>query len=404
MHFSSSITIVGGGIVGCALAYELSRHGYRNIIVIEKNKSIPGLNQSSRNGGVIHAGVYYPRDVEPLKAQLCVEGNALLYEFLEKYNLPHKRTGKLILAVTERDEEYLEYVLRIAQENGVVGVERLTAKQVKKIEPNVDGIRCALFVPSTGSAALGPLLECMKALAEECGVKFLCGSLVKSISSRENSFSLEIETSNETITLNTDFLINAAGLYADEIAKMVNSDVLYEIIPTRGELYKYNSARRSGIGISGMHLYQAPFCYYTDTGEVTNEPVKEVHQLLVAGKVTKTLGVHLSPCFDFTNGTYVLANTVTVGPLKTFGKGKEDYETGLRSPADYVNRVRPFFPHLREDDLELHFSGIMAVLKGKTDFVIERDKKYSSCIHLVGMDSPAWTSCLAIARYVREMI
>lgn len=100
----ASITIIGGGVVGCAIAYELSRNGHKSILVIERNETIPGLNQSSRNGGVIHSGLYYPQDIEPLKAALCVEGNHLMYEFCARYNLPHRKTGKLITATTPRGD------------------------------------------------------------------------------------------------------------------------------------------------------------------------------------------------------------------------------------------------------------------------------------------------------------
>ena len=123
------ITIIGGGVCGCAVAYELSKLPLGDIALLERNPKIRGENQSSRNSGVIHAGIYYSRDKEPMKARFCVEGNRLLYEFCEEYGIPHKRTGKLVVATNPMEEEYLEDTLRIAQENGVPGVERIDGKK-----------------------------------------------------------------------------------------------------------------------------------------------------------------------------------------------------------------------------------------------------------------------------------
>src|SRR5207237_459838 len=106
---NTSIAIIGGGIIGCAIAYELSANGYQQITLFERNNTIPGLNQSSRNGGIIHSGVFYPKDTEPLKATLCVEGNALMHSFAKKHNLPHKKMGKLIVAADAADEEYIDF-------------------------------------------------------------------------------------------------------------------------------------------------------------------------------------------------------------------------------------------------------------------------------------------------------
>ena len=152
-----------------------------------------------------------------------------------------------------------------------------------------------------------------------------------------------------------------------------------------------------------MHLYPSPFCYDNETKEVVNEKPEKLLELLKAGKVTKTLGSHVSPAFTRNGEEWSITKVTGVGPLKTMGTGKEDYETNFHPNIDFVNKVKSYFPNLREEDLRPKFSGIMAILKGKTDFVIERDKKYPQCIHLVGMDSPAWTASLAIAEYVYKI-
>jgi len=196
--------------------------------------------------------------------------------------------------------------------------------------------------------------------------------------------------------METEFLINSAGLFSDEIARMVNPENSYEIVAARGEIMQFDSSMRKDIALRGIHLYSTPYFYDNETKQIADITSDQIHKSLKQGNVTKTLGVHLSPVLD--------GRTVTVGPLKTLRVGKNDYTTNLQLPRMYIDQVHKIFPNLRVSDLRPKFSGIMAVLKGKTDFVIEKDQKYENCIHLVGMDSPAWTSCLAIARYVREMV
>lgn len=403
MEKQYSIVIVGGGIVGLAIAYELSSHGHNNICVIERNTTVTGLNQSTRNGGVIHSGLYYPQDTEPLKAKLCVEGVPLMYEFCAKYGLPHKKTGKLVLASNAGEEECIDFFHQVGIENGVE-VRRITSIEAKNMEPNIGQVTMALHVPSTGSVALIPLLEKLKELAEANGVTFLLGTKVAEIQTHGAAVTVSAETVSGLQIIQSELLINAAGLYADNIAKMINPNVQYEIAPARGELSRFRPGLRSDIALNGMHLYPAPFFYFNDTKEIAALPLAELRKLLKEGKVTKTLGAHVSPAFENVDGKYVMGNIATVGPLKSLHGGKENYDTDLKKPEDYLQKVHHYFPNLKPGDLEPHYTGIMAVLKGFTDFTIKKDDTCPQCINLIGMDSPAWTACLAIAKHVRESL
>ena len=127
------ISIIGGGVIGCAVALEISKHVRSDIVVIEKNPQINGENQSSRNSGVVHAGIYYPKDIGPLKAKLCVEGNRLIYDFCKENSIPCIKTGKLIIATDKLEEEYLYDVLDTGRDNGVPDLQILEDKRYKKI-------------------------------------------------------------------------------------------------------------------------------------------------------------------------------------------------------------------------------------------------------------------------------
>lgn len=398
------VIIAGGGVVGCAIAYELGRNKAGNVLVLERNETVPGINQSSRNGGVIHSGIYYPNKVEPLKARLCVDGNELMYSFCRHFDVPHKQNGKLILATSSHDEEYLKFFFHVGEENGVIGLKMLTGKEARRLEPNLsENVTMAIHVPTCGSVALDPLVIKLQTIASEYGVSFQTATKILAVTPEGDGFSLTVKRKDEETTLYCETLINAAGLYSDDIAKMVNDATTYEIEGTRGELAEYVSGIHPDTTTSGMHLYPAPFCYDNETKETVNASPTELIQLLKKGKITKTLGAHISPVFTKDAGEWSLTKTMSVGPLKNIGHGKEDYTTNAHPMNDYVNKVKTYFPNLQAVNLLPRFTGIMAVLKGKTDFVIERDKNYSNCINLVGMDSPALTASLAIAKYTYKL-
>ncbi|MGH7245806.1 MAG: NAD(P)/FAD-dependent oxidoreductase [Candidatus Levyibacteriota bacterium] len=405
MKKTSSIMIIGGGIVGCAVALELSEKGWKNITVVERNKTIPGLNQSSTNEGTIHSGIYHPKSVMPLKAKLSAEGNRLMYKFLKKHHLPYKKIGKLIIATNVFEESYLDFFLSIGKENGVARVKKISGEKAKKLEPNLGNVTAALRVPSTGSSSPDALIRKVKELAEKNGVRFLLQTTATVIKPAKKQIELTLQTSRGKKTLLSDFLINSAGLYSDEIAKMINPKSPYVIEPARGEFYAYDSQKaRSNIKVN-MHIYQPPYCYTTKNGnmEILKIPASRLKTRLKKGDVIITAGVHISPAYAKKRDRYGL-NKITISPLKTTGLGKGNYKTKLHPAKDYITKINYFFPHLTASDIKKDHTGIMSPLKNHRDFVIEKDKKFPNCINLIGMESPAWTSCFAIAKYVETLI
>src|SRR5512138_1400784 len=123
MAVDVEFAIIGGGVIGRAIALALRRRGETNVAVIERCPRDRVDNQSTRNSGVIHAGIYYKRANQPKKARFCVEGNRLLYEFCAEHRVPHARTGKLVVATCEREEPYLLDVFETALDNRVPDVE-----------------------------------------------------------------------------------------------------------------------------------------------------------------------------------------------------------------------------------------------------------------------------------------
>ena len=379
-------TIIGAGAVGTAIARELSEEYPGEIFVVEKNQSPRGENQSSRNSGVVHAGVYYNRDTEPQRAKFCVEGNRLMYEFCDRYKVPCKAVGKLIVATNEEEDKTLDEYLQRAVNNGVPGVRKITGDEAKKMEPNVNACS-ALHLPTSGIVDPVEFVDRLRGTAVGNGANFLYSTGVVDVAAKDDCFDIKVKTSDgQHYSFESSILVNAAGLFSDEVAKMINPENTFEINPLRGEAMKFYKTRRPTIGMAGMNVYPAPY-FYTAAD----------------GTRRRTVGVHLTPTFD-ENGE--IGKTVTVGPGIVTKVSREDYSSSL--PLNFFHdRVVKFFPDLQSDDLELHQAGILAQLKGKSiqaDFVIEPDKKYPNAIQLVGIDSPGLTSSLAIAKYVRTLI
>ena len=392
--------VIGAGSVGCAIAYTLSQS--RQVLLIEQEPQIPSDNQSTRNSGVIHAGIYYEQNRSPLKASLCVKGNAMLYDFCQQYDdaVPCKMTGKLVIAASESEIPFLKYTRDIGLENHVPGLRLLNRSEMCALEPNVSGI-AALLVPTSGVIDPAAYVKKLRLLAEARGAFVLTGTKVIAAS---HPGTLTVESNGSTYPVEANHIINAAGLYSDEVARLINPRSAYVITPVRGEIAKFNHRKRSDISMRGMNVYPVFTGYENDTGRNVKASLEEFLSLESRGKITRTVGVHITPTFDTASSTPLLGATAIVGPLKSVDVGKKDYTTHLKDTDIYYDRIRGFFPHIRKEDISLHYTGIMAVPAGHSDFIIERDPEVRRCIHLIGIDSPGLTASLAIGEYVGNML
>jgi L-2-hydroxyglutarate oxidase LhgO len=386
MSAEVDITIVGAGVIGCAVARELAQAG-REIFVLEKNSGITrGENQSSRNSGVIHAGLYYDRSLRPLKAGLCVEGNHLLYRFCEQHGIPFRQTGKLVVAANEAEAAVLETYRARAIENGVP-VQRVTGVWAGELEPCVRAA-AALLLPTSGIINPTVLVHKLHLFAMEKGAQFLTGTRVTNIQPQHDGLAVEIEyRDGARDTFMTKLLINAAGLYADEVARMVQPASIYQIDPIRSETMKFYRSKRQDLKLQGMNVYPTPHQFTTPQGTYFS------------------VGVHLTPTLTTDSpGGSAIGPEVTVGPLSRPAGHKEEYGGGYQAADVFLNQVRSFFPGLQEGDLMPHQTGIQARLAGYQDWVIEFSDNERRCLNLLGIDSPGLTGSLAIARHVKELL
>ncbi len=386
MSYTVEITVVGAGVVGCAIARELARTG-REVVLVEKNPGVTrGENQSSRNSGVIHAGLYYDRDTRPLKSRLCVAGNRMLYRFCEEHGVPARQTGKLIVAASETERESLEIYRRRAVENGVP-VQLLNTVQVCQREPRVQAV-AALLLPTSGIVDPAALVARLHHLAGGCGVQVFPETRVVKLAPAPEGIAVTLEyRDGARDTYRSRIVVNAAGLYSDDIARLLDPASPYRVDPVRSEAMKFYRTRRPELFLKGMNIYPTPRRVTTDRGAYF------------------TVGVHLTPTLDSAaSGRDTLGATVTVGPLNRAARDKSDYGGPYRPETVFLDAVRPFFPGLQAGDLEPHQVGIQARLAGHQDWVIEFSPATRRCLNLLGIDSPGLTGSLAIARYVRRML
>ena len=378
------IAIIGAGVIGCAVAWKLSQlYKNRSIFVFERNPGVTeGENQSTRNSGVIHSGIYYDTETRPNKVQFCVEGNKQLYLFCSKYRVPTAKTGKLIVATTEDEESVLEVYLKRAKDNGVKGVMILTRKQINAREPNIRA-RAGLLVPSAGIVDPASLIYRLYTLAANEGVHFLNCTTVVNLVASSGCVDLAVKYRDGRMEdVRSRMVINCAGVEADRICRMLNPTLKYELDPVRGESYKFYTHKRPELHLSGMNIYPTPESVDTPFG------------------THFTVGVHLTPTFEDLDYPGRIGTTFTVGPKLVPVQDRDQWIETPLPPSVFYHKVRRYFPGIKEQDLSFHQMGLQARLKGEEDFILLRDLKSGPAIHLLGIDSPGLTSCLSIAQAV----
>jgi L-2-hydroxyglutarate oxidase LhgO len=352
------VAIVGAGVTGLASARAIAAAGY-STCVLERHPR-PGMETSTHNSGVIHAGIYYPTGT--LKARLCVEGRRLMYEFCRAHHVPHRKCGKLIVAHEPSEIDGLEALEQRGIANGVEGLALVDRAFITAREPAVNAV-AALWSAETGIVNAEELVKALLKSTADLGVAFLPGTRI--VGADLDAGGVRLTTERETI--HARVVVNAAGLYADDVSALLGGEA-FTIHPARGEYAELVPAKR--------HL---------------------VKGLVYPPPETHGLGVHL---------VKTTGGQVWLGPTVRFQSRKDDYEDG-RLPLEYFEKaVSRLIDGVTVDDLRMSGSGIRAKLHPESvafaDFLIRRDRENPCVVQAAGIESPGLTSCLAVGNLVRD--
>jgi len=254
------ITIIGGGIVGTATALSILRDKSVKLLLLETESSL-AAHQTGNNSGVIHSGLYYKPG--SLKAENCITGREMMYAFCQEHSLTFDKCGKIVVATNEEEVPALNMLEERGKANGLTGIKRINAEEIKEYEPHVNGID-GLFVPQTGIVDYIAVTNKYADLIREKGGEIKTNS--KLVSVKRNGKDLILFTENDEYR--TKFVVNCGGLQSDRIAKLFGVDPKLQIIPFRGEYYKLKkekqylvknfdiSCSRSAISFSWSSFYQ----------------------------------------------------------------------------------------------------------------------------------------------------
>ncbi|MDA1001383.1 MAG: L-2-hydroxyglutarate oxidase [bacterium] len=387
--------IAGGGILGLSAAMALSRrHPGKRFLVLEKEPA-PGLHQSGRNSGVIHAGIYYRPG--SMKARMSVAGGEAMVAFAKEHGIPHEICGKVVVATSAAEIPRLEELHKRGEANGVRGIEAIGPERLREIEPHAQGVR-ALRVPSTGIIDYSAVVQSYLRLFREAGGEFKPDTAVRGIV--KNGGELIIETTAGDFPAR--FLINCAGLHADRIARMAGGETPPRIIPFRGEYYELRPERR---GLVKNLIYPVPDpafpflgVHFTRRVNGTIEAGPNAVLALMREGYSKTK-VNLRDIFEILGypGFWKLAakywKTGTSEMIRSFSK------------AAFTRSLQKLMPEIGETDLIPGGSGVRAQAvdrDGKLldDFAIIRSPL---AIHICNAPSPGATASLLIGRAIADM-
>jgi L-2-hydroxyglutarate oxidase LhgO len=362
---TANIAIIGAGVVGLAVAAELSK-GNEGLYVFEKNSRF-GQETSSHNSGVIHSGIHYPSGT--LKAKLCVKGNTMLYDICEKHKIAYKKLGKLTVAITSEEIEELEQLMKTGTKNGVPNLRFLDATETMRLEPNVN-VERALHTPSTGILEPDELMNHFYEETRSNSAVLATETTVTGLQRLADGYQVSGTSVGEKFSVTAKTIINCAGLESDKIAAMLGLDVDklgYRLHPCKGDYF-----RVAGKPPVKMLVYPVP---------------------KGAG-----LGIHLTP--DMAGG-------VRLGP-NAYYVDQVSYEVES-DEREFREDVQRFVPSIRDHEIAPDSAGVRPKLQGPSDgfrdFVIrhEVDRGLFGLINLIGIESPGLTAAPAIAEFVRDI-
>lgn len=367
--------VVGGGVVGLAIAAQLASIKGTSTILVERNHRL-GEETSSRNSQVIHSGIYYPKD--SLKTRFCIRGKEMLYDVCQRHGISHDRVGKWIVAQTDDEMKYLQ---SLHSKASTLGVETsfLDPDEAKSIEPAVRAEAGVLVSPTTGIVDVHELMSYLEGTIEEASdADIALETTVNGIEPLDTGFMVQTTSSGVQSSIYAKKLINAAGLAAPTIFNLLEK----KDTPT----YKY-------------HYCKGSYWTHYPTPPHVKHLIYPCPEKGLAG-----LGTHL---------TLDLQGRPRFGPDVQFVESDGshfDYQPS--SDKEHLEKVAKavaaYLPGITAEGLTPDYAGIRPKLSGPgepaQDFIVEESEEYKGLINCIGIESPGLTSSLAIAEHVKQLL
>jgi len=368
-YWNFDVIVIGAGLIGLACAEELAKMKY-SVLVVERHAG-PGREASSRNSGVLHAGIYHPPD--SLKTRLCLRGRTLLEARSRHGRFALKRTGKLVVASNSGELPRLEALAKNAAASGVV-LEALDSRQVARLEPNVRA-SAALWSPHSGIIDVEGLVASYRRGAEDHGATCLFQTRVTAIEPERAALCVAlVERDGSLSRARSRWVVNAAGLEADDVARLAGVDVV-------------------GLGLTH---YPCKGSYFTLSGRLARCATHLIYPLPSAAG----LGIHLTPD---------LTGHLRAGPDAEYVTSRELNVDESKREA-FAEAVRRYMPGVRATDLAPGYAGLRPKLAGPgqpaRDFVIRDETAFglTGLINLLGIESPGLTASPAIGEWVAAIV
>lgn len=351
------IVIIGSGVIGCSIARELSKYNMK-ICVVEKESDV-AAGTSKANSGIVHGG--FDAKTDSMKARFNVEGNKMFDSLSKQLDFPFKRNGSLVLCFEKDQICKLEELKDQGEKNGVSGLEIIDKKRLHEMEPNISGNAvAALYAPTGGIVCPYEMTIAMAENAYTNGVEFKFENEVKTIKKCNNEYIVI----TDKCEIKTKLVINAAGVYADEINNMV-SERKAKIIPRKGEYCLFDKA----------------------VGEMVKSTIFQLPTKM--GK-----GILVTPTVD---------GNLLIGPTAYDIDDKSNVDTTRNGIKEVINKASLSVGNIPQRQMITTFSGLRAH-EDSDDFIIGEAEDAKGFINVMGIESPGLSSAPAIAKYVEQLV
>jgi len=388
------VAIIGGGIVGLATAMALTQDRAQGVIVLEAEDRL-AAHQTGHNSGVIHSGLYYKPG--SLKAQNCVKGRELMYAFCQEHAIAHERCGKVVVATDAREVPFLDKLEERGRANGLNGVRRLRAEEIKEYEPHIAGID-GLLVPETGIVDYKQVTQTYAKLVQKAGGEVQTRMRLLACHSEPN----ELRLSTSQGEIRARHLINCGGLQSDRVARLCGVDPKLHIIPFRGEYYELIPERH---GLIRNLVYPVPDPQFPFLGvhftRMIHGGVEAGPNAVLAFKREGYQKLSISPRDLLEIATYQGFWRMAA---KHWRMSLGEFQRSFSKQA-FVTALQKLLPELQMDDVHPAGAGVRAQALEPNGLLVDDFRIVDSerMIHVLNAPSPAATASISIGQTIAKL-